>query len=239
MKRTIVIGDVHGCLQELHQLLEKLGYDGTDRLIFVGDLVGKGPDGIKVVQFVRSLPNTVVIRGNHEQFCIDYRNNLKQGIVRGIIPTHKEIVYDLDEDSWTWLENLPLSITLEEYNAIVVHAGMVPHLSLESNVAFDLLNIRNMHDKTPMKDASVGVPWASQWKGPMHIIFGHDSARGLQRWEFATGLDTGCCYGGKLTALILPTHELVSIDANQQYCQPKTPLIPGTGTHLNILTSIQ
>ena len=77
--RTIVIGDVHGCIRELKELLQMCEYEeGKDKLIFVGDLVGKGPESINVINYVRKLSNVVVIRGNHDQFVIDCKFEYKK-----------------------------------------------------------------------------------------------------------------------------------------------------------------
>eukprot|EP01119_Soliformovum_irregulare_P022903 TRINITY_DN7911_c0_g1_i1.p1 TRINITY_DN7911_c0_g1~~TRINITY_DN7911_c0_g1_i1.p1 ORF type:complete len:240 (-),score=58.32 TRINITY_DN7911_c0_g1_i1:76-795(-) len=230
--QSIVVGDIHGCLDELKELLAQVSFDPTtDRLVSVGDLVGKGPQSIEVIHFFRSLPHAFAVRGNHDQFCLDQRRDLKTNgkIERAVDPTHMKVIEQLDEDSWTWLENLPLFIDLPEFNALIVHAGKLPHISLAEHVPFDLMNMRNIHEGKALPHAKEGVPWVTLHEGPTHIIFGHDAVRGLQQYEHATGLDTGCCYGGKLSAVILPKWEIVQVDAKAIHSKPNIPLQPRSG----------
>jgi len=218
ISRTIVVGDVHGCLEELKKLLEQCNYEeGKDRVVFVGDLVGKGPLSIEAVKYIQNLKNCFAVRGNHDQYVLDCREHKKKhGILPSISdPTHSYVVENLDEEGWKYLESLPLFLELEDLNIIVVHAGLVPKVELQHQDPHSLLNMRNLDE----------LPWASLWKGPRHVIFGHDAVRGLQKWEFATGLDTGCCYGNHLTAVVLPERRFEKVEASRMYSQPTKPLI--------------
>ena len=100
---------------------------------------------------------------------------------------------------------------------MVVHGGVVPGVPIEKQEREHFLTLRSIReDGTPSKKIE-GRPWAAVWKGPERIVFGHDAVRGLQQEPMATGLDTGCVYGGKLTALLLPERKLVSVSARKSY----------------------
>ena len=194
-KRLIFVGDVHGCVSELQSLLDKVNFQkDNDVLFFVGDLVRKGPDSKAVVELARRL-NAYTVRGNHDQYAIlDKLNKLGLG-----------------KDDLEYLRSSPLSITIPELNILVVHAGMVPGIPVEKVDPQALMTMRNLVNSEPTSDDKEGVPWITLWKGPRHVIFGHDAKRGLQKTKFATGLDTGCVYGKLLTALILPDNRFISI----------------------------
>jgi hypothetical protein len=221
MTRTVIVGDVHGCLDELRSLLERVGFrPGDDQLVMVGDLVNKGPDSVGVVNLVRSLQGRAVM-GNHDDLvvrCLAARRAREDGDFPDSV---RKIVKRLDDDAAAWLEALPTSLALPDHHALVVHAGMVPNVPVSSQRRDVLLTTRSIRsDGTPTKRIEDGRPWASLWPGPEHVFFGHDAVRGLQRWPYATGLDTGCVYGGRLTAYLLPERTLVSVPARRVYCEP-------------------
>ena len=99
----------------------------------------------------------------------------------------------------------------------MLHAGAVPGVPFEKQTREHLTTMRSIgSDGQPTKRIE-GRPWAAVWPGPEKIVFGHDAIRGLQRHRFATGLDTGCVYGRRLTALLLPERRLVSVEARRAY----------------------
>ena len=231
--RTVIVGDVHGCLDELRDLFRACSVDwGADRVILVGDLVAKGPDSQGVLQLARERRLEAVL-GNHDLKVLSYapdathpgdkdKDKDKDGAKsrdKGELPrNHALVARSLGPDDWSTLGRLPLYVDLPDLNTVVVHAGLVVGLPLASQPRDLVTNMRSIRpDGLPSKRVDAGVPWASTWPGPRHVVFGHDAVRGLQRHPFATGLDTGCVYGGSLTALILPERRLVSVPARRRY----------------------
>lgn len=205
--RTVIVGDIHGCLAELRALLGDLCFEpGHDRLVSVGDLVGKGPDGAGVVRFFREGGHLAVL-GNHDDRLLAWRTGRDP---RPLAERHAAHAAALSEADWAWLAALPLSLELPELGVVVVHAGLVPGVPLAAQRRKDVLTMRTLRaDGTASPRLEDGVPWASRWRGPERVVFGHDAITGLQRWPHAIGLDTGCCYGGHLSALVLPEHRVV------------------------------
>ena len=227
-RKLFIIGDVHGCFDELNDLLDKVNkkLGGTDKYlpIFVGDLINKGPKNIETLRAIRNLEHYTV-RGNHDDAV--YRERLMMSKYNDYDPpTWYQWVKQLSNEDIDYLKELPYIISVPTYNAIVVHAGLVPNIPLSDQNIKDMILMRNLvedEDTKRLKSAELpndGKPWAALWSGPENVYFGHDAKRKLQEHPFATGLDTGCLYGFLLTGLILNkngTKEFVSVEAKQVY----------------------
>eukprot|EP00741_Cyanophora_paradoxa_P020301 tig00021244_g19595.t1 len=237
-KRLIFIGDVHGCIDELQDLLKECDYSpATDRVIFVGDLVAKGPDSQAVLQLAREI-DALSVRGNHDEATLRVRHAwMNPGSGLDISAKHKKIATTLKEEDWEYLSSLPYYLTIgstisrngvnpeANFNGlgpcVVVHAGLAPGLPLRWQRPIDMMYMRVItQDGTPSPRGHDGVPWAGEWRGPELVLFGHDAARGLQLWPHAVGLDTGAVYGGKLTAYLLPEKRIVSVPSRRMYLPP-------------------
>jgi len=215
--RTIIIGDVHGCLDELLALVQRTRRAPEDRVVLVGDLVAKGPDSQGVLAWARESAVDAVL-GNHDAHVLRALDG--EADVR---PLHRAVADALKPAEAAWLRARPLWLRLGEIAGrehLVVHGGFVPGLPLDEQQRDVVLNLRSITDKGKPSHKLAGTPWAALWRGPEHVVFGHDAVRGLQRHAFATGLDTGCVYGNALTALVLPEGDLVSVPAARAYAPP-------------------
>lgn len=218
MNRTIVIGDVHGCLDEARDLLDVVGPSAGDRVIFTGDLVDRGPDPRGAVELAMQFES---ILGNHEENHVARRKSA----AHKLSPEHLRTRSQLGDEHYAWFRALPLVIRLPEHQAAIVHAGVYPGTPLASQDPYHLLHIQCI-DGTSKKShwpsrAPAGTHfWASTWTGPERIIFGHTVVDAPYVGPFTAAIDTGCAYGGALTALVLPEWKLVSVPSRQT---PKKP----------------
>jgi hypothetical protein len=234
--RTLLIGDVHGCAAELGDLLARLGPTADDQVVFVGDLVARGPDSRGVLRMVREI-GALSVRGNHEEKLLAARQAFRRGEGKPKPgSSHAALVQELGEEEWAQLELLPLRLELDALSLWVVHAGIVPGRSWEEQDPWMVTHIRSVaEDGTP--SARWGRSWGALHHGPPHIVFGHNAQRAPQLHASATGIDTGCVYGGALTALVLRAGEpipppesrsevLISVAARECYSEYGRPL-PG------------
>jgi hypothetical protein len=221
---TVIVGDVHGCLDELLALVERCGDPARTRYVMVGDLVAKGPDSQGVVQWAREAGVDAVL-GNHDAHVLRVRD---EGIDKEPKAHHVAVAKTLTPADWDWLQARPLWRLVDaerdedqddapDASHVVVHGGLVPGVPLDRQERVHLLNLRSISEKGQPTKKIEGSPWASLWRGPPHAVFGHDAIRGLQRHHWATGLDTGCVYGRELTALVLPEGKLVAVPARRAY----------------------
>ena len=218
--RVIAIGDVHGCIDELKALLKKCDYHPGDVVVFLGDLVCKGPDSLSVVQLAREV-GALGVRGNHDFEVVRWHQAIKSGADPPVIGSeHYYVASALSTADLKWLYSLPWYISSSHLNALFVHAGLVSGIQLAKQNPRLMMNMRSiLPDGTVTSKFFNNWPWARLWDGPQTVFFGHDADRGLQQYEHAIGLDTGCVYGGKLTACILPERRLVSVNAKREYFQ--------------------
>jgi diadenosine tetraphosphatase ApaH/serine/threonine PP2A family protein phosphatase len=215
MSRTIVIGDLHGCYDEAVELIERAAVTSSDRVIFTGDLVDRGPKRRECVELAMRHES---VRGNHEESHLQQRHRDDARL----LPDHLETRRALDEAHLRYFETLPLFIRLPEFGAAVVHAGALPGVPLEAQDPYHLLHAQcvkppGKKSYWPSKAPADFTFWTHHWQGPERLIFGHTVVTEPLMTEHAVGIDTGCVYGRSLTALILPDWTLVRVPARRAY----------------------
>lgn len=219
--RTIVVGDAHACFDEVCDLLyEKLKLNEyQDRVIFVGDLLDRGPKPRELVELCMEKRFECVM-GNHEHNHLErFERPLEK-----MVHTHRKAREALTQDQWKWIARLPHYIALPEYNAAVVHAGVYPEIPLGCQDENHLMRLGCI--KPPLRSSywpdevahEEGWKWWPHfWRGPERVIFGHAYLTAPLVTPHAVGIDTGCVHGGKLTAVVLPEWKIVQVPARQDY----------------------
>lgn len=206
--RTIFIGDVHGCIDELQALVKRLRLSGEDRVIMLGDLINRGPDPAGVVAWVAE-NGFEALMGNHEdEYLREYPRNEHYAALRD----------ELGDDLHRWIENRPLWI--EGPSFLCVHAGLKPGSPPKEEDRRYLLNIRTWDGtgrdiRTPTNPA-----WYEFYKEDRPVFYGHWAQRGLTIRRNTVGLDSGCVYGRALSAWILEEEKLVQQKAKHMYYVP-------------------
>jgi len=234
-----IVGDVHGCYDELTALLERLGYvadaEGVPRhpegrrIVFLGDLVNRGPrslDALRLAMRMTEAGAALCLPGNHENLLLRWIGGTTFPPAHGLRQTLDEIDA-LPGEEWKelkaragqFLRSLESHLILDGGRLVVAHAGMPVELTGRMGVRHFALygETRGEIDgyarrKTPL--------WALRYRSPAHVIYGHAAVVEPKRAQTTLNVDTGCVFGGKLTALRYPEGELVSVPAARAYFEP-------------------
>src|SRR6266550_2271914 len=211
MGRTIVIGDIHGCFDELSDLLKLAELRTDDRVIAVGDLIVKGTKNREVLNlFIEDARFSSVI-GNHDRALRQYWRGEPGRLTKEQRVTANQLESESERYS-AYLRSLPFTINLGTH--LVVHAGVRPGVPLRRQMASDLTEMRTMGANPSRRK---GVPWYDVYRGKRIVLFGHWPSKTPRLAPRAIGLDTGCVYGGRLTGYIIESNRFVSVPARRAY----------------------
>ncbi|MEP7086775.1 MAG: polynucleotide kinase-phosphatase [Gemmatimonadota bacterium] len=238
-----IIGDVHGCADELESLLQALGYQrdetGTWRhsamrkAVFVGDLVDRGPrvpDVLRIVMGMVDAATAIAVPGNHDLKLVRKLRGKDVQITHGLA----ESLAQLDSEPAefrvgvaNFLDGLVSHFVLDEGRLVVAHAGMKQEMQGRGSG-----KVREfaLFGETTGETDEFGLPvrynWAAEYRGPAHVVYGHTPVPEPEWLNRTINLDTGCVFGGRLTALRWPEKELVSVNAARTYAEPARPFLP-------------
>ena len=255
-----IIGDVHGCCDEVEQLLQQLGYKAAEKrplesdqssfwtfpvythpegrkALFLGDLVDRGPrilDTLKLVRSMVTAGSALCILGNHENKLLRKFNGRKVKINHGLEQTVAEIeaipeeMRDrISDEIQAFLNSLISHYVLDEGRLVIAHAGLREELQGRGSSY-----VRNfaLYGETTGEIDEFGLPvryeWAADYRGKAMVVYGHTPVVEAEWLNNTLDIDTGCVFGGKLTALRYPEKEMISVKAARVYCEPAKPLEP-------------
>lgn len=233
--KVIVYGDLHGCLDEFKELRKKINPSSHDREIVVGDILDKGPYSKELVRFLRENKIESIV-GNHEDKYLRYKRHHENFLATGKeIPMKfgevKLAMYNsLDEDDFDYLKSLPYIIKID--NLSIVHGGVTNKMDLDNltnkNIKM-IIRLRYLQEDNKMSHTAhkniYNIRWAELYDGNSGIvIYGHEVFKEVHYDKFAIGLDTGCVYGNKLSALVISNtkdpmnnHNVVQVNAKKVY----------------------
>lgn len=240
-----IIGDVHGCLDELQALLARLGYvargggcpahpDGR-RAIFVGDLVDRGPDSPGVLRLVMNMVaggHALAVPGNHDMKLVRSLSGKKVNLAHGLAGTLDQLAALPDgtrrafcDEARVFLDKLVSHLWLDGGRLVVAHAGMTEAMQGRGSGA---VRAFALFGETTGETDEYGLPvrfnWAAEYRGQAAVVYGHTPTPAAEWVNNTICIDTGCVFGGALTALRYPERELVEVRALQTYAEPVRPL---------------
>ncbi|WBQ02795.1 polynucleotide kinase-phosphatase [Kribbella sp. CA-293567] len=240
-----IVGDIHGCRAELEELLSSLGYAITRddfgravdavhparRAIFVGDLVDRGPDTPGVLRLVMGMVaagHAYCVTGNHEDKLLRSMRGKKVRINHGLAESLEQLGAESEEfraEVATFMDGLISHYVFDQGNLVVSHAGLVERMHGRTSG-----RVRSfcLYGETTGETDEFGLPlrhpWANEYRGRAMVVYGHTPTPEPEWINNTICLDTGCVFGGSLTALRYPERELVQVAAAKQYYKPTKPL---------------
>jgi polynucleotide kinase-phosphatase len=240
------IGDVHGCRSELETLLGRLGYELTRdaegrpidavhpegrRAIFLGDLVDRGPDTPGVLRLVMGMVeagHALAVPGNHEAKLVRALEGKKVQMSHGLAETLAQLSTEREEfraEVLQFCRGLVSHLVLDDGKLVVAHAGLIEkyHGRASGRVrAFSLFG--ETTGETDEYGLPVRRPWAEDYRGAATVLYGHVPTLKAEWVNGTMCLDTGCVFGGKLSALRYPEKQIVEVSAEQVWYEPVAPL---------------
>ena len=242
-----VIGDIHGCYSELTELLRRLGYkvagDGVTitaperrRAVFLGDYGDRGPDTPAVLSLVMSMANAgtaICLPGNHDIKLVRKLKGRDVQITHGLRETLEQLDRESDEfrdQARDFLDRLVSHLVLDDGRLVVAHAGMKQSYQGRSSTRVrDFALFGETTGETDEFGLPVRAQWAREYRGEAAVVYGHTPVADPKWINHTINIDTGCVFGGRLTALRWPERELVSVAASRTYYEPAQPLLPPEG----------
>jgi protein phosphatase len=239
-----IVGDIHGCFDELQLLLQKLGYQtGVDeqgeyarpplgrKLVLVGDLVDRGlksPEVLRLVMRMVREETALCVLGNHEAKLLKYLDGKAVKLSHGLAETVAQLSTQTDDFKQQvrhFVKNLISHYVLDGGRLVVAHAGIKENMI---NRASGWIKSFCMYGETTGETDEFGLPvrypWALDYRGATKVVYGHTPSPEAEWVNNTICLDTGCVFGGQLTALRYPELTLESVSALQTYCEPVRPL---------------
>jgi Calcineurin-like phosphoesterase len=236
-----IIGDVHGCSGELKVLLQILGYDSAGMenaahseertLVFLGDLVNRGPDTPGVLRHAMNMVESgfaLCVLGNHDEKLLRYlKGETEPGVeLTASLMQLRDESEDFRKTIIQFLESAPTQIALDKGKLIVAHAGIKESLQgVDSPEAREFALSGELTGDIDEQGNPIRYNWAADYRGKAYVVYGHSPVREPVWLNRTICIDTGCVYGGKLTALRYPEMALVSVPAARVYYKRKKPIV--------------
>ncbi len=250
MGRIIALTDIHGCLTEFKQLIELIQPNQDDTLVILGDFVDRGPDSNGVCEYASQLPfNVEYVLGNHDHRYIRYylyEKQIQEGKLNKnpitLLDKHKETFDSLSLESKEFLSKKlkPFYFkTIEGKPWLFVHAGIPSYFKIydkiDSKMLGKIIHYRYV-DKNTGKLVRLGkdfkqpentVFWTEQYSGDYNVVYGHNVFETIrydvnEKGYWCVGIDTGCVFGGTLTAFEPATNNVWSVKAKKIYYENKS-----------------